>query len=724
MADFILLKFKLTWLTKAVKCKKKGAKRAKISGTSEVNKSRLMLAACVAAMLPISAIAQTNPVNAIVQSDGKTVYSLEFFAAFSPDNALDMVSQIPGFSVSEGGDVRGLAGSNGNVLIDGTRPSSKDSDLETVLAAIPKSQIERIELLQGAALGSLGQGYSMIVNIVRKTTSSASGSVSLEADLAHHNIVPLSMTLTYGGKIRGFNYSVNIEGGKARSTKRYGGEGLVNNQGIITEFGPNFDHQQVEYGNFNATIDGMIGKTKAKFDFGYRQYFEDRPWQVIATRTGQSAPYRVDSGRDVGRGPDISFGTILERPLFGYNAKLNFIVGRETDDDFFDAGFNLVSAPKRFTRFTSYSQVDEVAAQIEMSKKIGKHSFSFGGETGTTKLDSESNFYNDTGSGFILDPSGKSITKVQETRSEAFIADTWSISPRLSLEAKLRNEWSNISQSGDKPKERDFSYLKPILLLTYSHNPNLIFKAKYEKILGQINFNDFAFSANLGDGSQNLGNSDLRPAQIDNREISLEKKWDKRGTFKVTYFDRDIKDVVTSVPVFENGVIVGEAIGNIPEGNRIGILTNLTLPLDFVVKGLEVESEWHYTQYDILDPFTNRMRERPVGGARGFEFDIKYNNEAKKYSYGAFYARGDRNADFQQFNSYLWPPSSFWGIWGEYKGFDKWTMNATLELPNGLRVKRYRTDYLVSRADGRTNGGHFRYRDLKPLFIFEIKRAI
>lgn len=690
-----------------------------------MKKKNLLLAVCVAALAPLTVSADDTNANLNVTIiDGKSTYSPEFFANYSPDNALDMVARVPGFSISEGSQIRGLAGSNGNILIDGTRPSAKDSDLQSILAAIPKSQIEKIELLQGAAIGSQGQGHSMLVNVVRKSGNNKSGTISLNANVSHHDIVSPVAVFTYSGKVKGFNYSVNLEGGKAQSIKRYGGEGIVNNQGIITEFGPNFDHQQVEYGNFNATIDGKIGQTKTKFDFSYRQYLEDRPWEVFAIRTGETAPYRVDQGRDVGRGPDISFGSILERKIGGYDAKLNFIASRETDDDFYDAGFNRIGQPQTFTRFTSFSEVDELAGQLEFAKKIGKHSISFGGETGATTLDSQSDFYINSGSGYILDPNGNSLTNVKENRSEAFIADTWAPNSRLSIEAKLRNEWSRISQSGDSPKERDFSYLKPLLAINYAHSPQLIFNAKYEKILGQLNFGDFAFSANLGNQSQYLGNSDLRPSQIHNRELSIERKWDKSGTFKVTYFDRDIIDAVTSVPIFENGAIIGEAVGNIPDGHRMGLLTKLSLPLDFILKGLEIKSDWQYTYYEITDPFSGQKRELGGQGARGFEFEVNYNNEARKYGYGAFYARGDRGVDFQQFNSYLWPPSSFWGIWGEYKGFDKWTLNASLELPNGLRIRRIRTDYLISRADGRTNGGHIRHRDLKPLLGIAIKRSI
>ena len=86
----------------------------------------LLLAAASAVSSPVSA---ANP--------NVSSYPAAFFAASSPNNAMDMVSLLPGFVFDGGGQVRGFAGAAGNVLIDGARPASKDDPLQLILQRIP-----------------------------------------------------------------------------------------------------------------------------------------------------------------------------------------------------------------------------------------------------------------------------------------------------------------------------------------------------------------------------------------------------------------------------------------------------------------------------------------------------------------------------------------------------------------------------------------------------------
>jgi outer membrane receptor for ferrienterochelin and colicins len=71
---------------------------------------------------------------------GTRSFAPDFFAAYAPVNALDMVRRIPGFSIEEGEGRRGFGENAGNVLIDGDRPSTKSDDILTILARIPASQ--------------------------------------------------------------------------------------------------------------------------------------------------------------------------------------------------------------------------------------------------------------------------------------------------------------------------------------------------------------------------------------------------------------------------------------------------------------------------------------------------------------------------------------------------------------------------------------------------------
>jgi hypothetical protein len=91
------------------------------------------LAMGLVAMSPV--LAQDTPA-----SPPGNVYTADYFAATSPANAYDMLQRVPGFNIVQAdADVRGYASAQGNVLIDGARPSSKREDIGVLLKRVPAS---------------------------------------------------------------------------------------------------------------------------------------------------------------------------------------------------------------------------------------------------------------------------------------------------------------------------------------------------------------------------------------------------------------------------------------------------------------------------------------------------------------------------------------------------------------------------------------------------------
>ena len=92
---------------------------------------------CAFAMASMTALASSE------ESTSPGVrYEVDFFAKFSPRTALDMVKQVPSFSLQDvDEDKRGYAAAAGNVLIDGERPSTKSQTLEDILQRIPAAQV-------------------------------------------------------------------------------------------------------------------------------------------------------------------------------------------------------------------------------------------------------------------------------------------------------------------------------------------------------------------------------------------------------------------------------------------------------------------------------------------------------------------------------------------------------------------------------------------------------
>src|SRR4051794_31370899 len=117
-----------------------------------------------------------------------TAYDAAFFAQYAPRTALDIAQRVPGFQLdlgnnqsSTGVDVRGFAGTAGNVVINGARPSSKAETLDTTLARIPAQRVLRVELGPGDLFGSDYTGKSQVLNIILSEQSGIDANVTAGA---------------------------------------------------------------------------------------------------------------------------------------------------------------------------------------------------------------------------------------------------------------------------------------------------------------------------------------------------------------------------------------------------------------------------------------------------------------------------------------------------------------------------------------------------------------
>src|SRR4051812_3557775 len=85
--------------------------------------------------------------SAAAEDKGLLDYPASFFAAFHPNNSLDMVRPIPGFPFQPGNaGLRGMAEGAGNVVVDGKRVADKNFTLDQVLERIPAAQVDHIAL--------------------------------------------------------------------------------------------------------------------------------------------------------------------------------------------------------------------------------------------------------------------------------------------------------------------------------------------------------------------------------------------------------------------------------------------------------------------------------------------------------------------------------------------------------------------------------------------------
>lgn len=679
------------------------------------------------ANMPISALAQGVSTPAVASTalpalvDGKRIFTPTYFTADSPQTALDMVGRVPGFGIEDGDSVRGFGGAAGNVLIDGARPTSKNENLSSILARIPAANVESIELLEGAAAGALAPGKTLVVNVVRKANAKSGGTWAAQLDGVSSGRILPALEVSYTARLGKLNVTAGLEAEYDDVNDLVGYEGFLDPNGRYLERGPNDDRRRRRYGKATLGADGTFGAYKISSNASWFRGAFRRNWVHEATLTGANSPYRIDSGRETNDETNWEIGAVIERDLIGWTTKAAILFKEGDQANGSLAGFNLINAPKLFGRFLSDSVTAEQVGRLTFKRKIGAHQIEFGGEYAFNSLDFSGAYAQGNGINFVVQPGNISSTQVQESRREAFVSDSWTITPKLTLESTLTGEWSTISQSGDAAKERSFFYPKPRLKAVWKPTDGWTYRAELERSVGQLDFGAFADSASVGEGNQNSGNPELRPEQAWYYVLGIERRWGKRGVINASVRYEQIEDRLELVPTQRGGV----ALGNLPDTSIWGGYNiSWTIPLDGLVQGLEVDGSYRWRDSELTDPFTNSVR--PFTGSNGNQFQagVRYDMPARKLRIGAWIWRGNHNRDYRPDQRFEWSTISEWGAWIETKAIGGLTIEFGIENPESNTFSRVRTDYNPDRASGIVSRTQYRERTADGTWYLSIKGKI
>lgn len=630
---------------------------------------RIQQIGLAAAALMWAAAAQAQPAPADAPQSGVLVYPASYFADARPNTAYDMISRLPGFTFDDGNSARGFAGTAGNVLIDGQRPTSKSDDLQSILLRIPASDVERIELIRGGAPGIDMQGRTVLANVIRKKVDSTKivADVSDNLFLGDHHTIPSASVQftqhsgdsTYEGSLtRIANYDDSVGKGFHKVTDVATGD-VIRQSARST--GQGFGGQLTGA----ATVPLFGGQFKANLSLLASPFHSD----LFYTGTPQNQAITDKSGNNNGE-----LGLHWEGPVGGVQLETLFLqrLGHTTD---LNASREIGDVEVFHSRANTGESILRATARYQMTPSL---SFESGGEGAFNFLDGRSTFI-DNGVNIPL-PSGNAY--VDEKRAEVFAQGTWKVSDAWLLEAGARAEASIISETGDVSQTRRFFYPKPRAVLTWSPDPETQIRARYELVLGQLDFNNFIASSNLSGTGVSGGNANLRPDQHTQYEISAERRfWDK-GAFVLTYMHESIKDVVDLIPVTNSKGETFDAPGNIGNGTNDQINVNLTLPLDKIgiANGLlKATNVFKFT--DVKDPVTGR--DRVISGIRPQDIEVKFTQDidSLKSTWGVLYYNCWDEHYYrltQVRHRRVIPP--FFEAWWEYKPEE--SLSLRLELDN------------------------------------------
>lgn len=636
----------------------------------------LLTAAAPAAALAAETVAPARQAAA-PGDQAVLVFAPDFFADARPNTALDMVNRVPGFSINDGDGARGFEGAVGNVLINGARPASKNDTGSNVLGRTVASQVERIELIRGGAPGIEMQGYSVVANVILKNT------------VSREHILTANASLFEGGQ--------DLFGGSYQFTERRGertwsvtlSDGISssdsNGAGPVVRVGPNGavlraeDYYNDGYGGGNA-IRGNFASPflGGKIDLTARYGIND--WHNINRQTATGV-LRESLYDEDGHSGEV--GVVYTRPLSD-KLKLETRFIHEFSD------FDSVSTSR--TRLTGVDEPEQLFnADGKASETILRGLLRYerspaldlegGGEVAYNMLEVDQAY----SVGGVAVPLPSASVKVEETRGELFGKATWRINPKWTLESGLRLESSTISQSGDAAQEKTFVFAKPRVLATWTPMPNNQLRLRFERTVGQLDFGDFAASAQFADENVFGGNVNLQPESRWVSELTYEKRFWGEGVISIGLRHDEISDVIDVIPL-DGGLA---AVGNIGDGTLDQLTLNLTVPTDKLgVSGgkFGFRNTWNHTE--VTDPTTGEVR--PISGIRASQATLTFQQDitSLKLQWGGAWIPLLGQKDYQPDQVSGWRGHDYYELWAEYKPTPTLSIRAQVNLWDDFNVER------------------------------------
>jgi Outer membrane protein beta-barrel family len=575
------------------------------------------------AILPLLFLVQ--PALAQQAETGAKRLTITDFQQYAPVNALEMVSRIPGFTINGGDGRRGFGDNAGNVLIDGDRPSTKTDDIFTLLNRIPAAQVDYIELTESAGGDGEARGKAQIVNVVRKKGTKPSGTYEGGITLGEHG--GAAPYLKSSVSLRRGLTTIDLNGGYSSDDTRGGGpEDFFDGQRTLSERRIYDGHGGYKEGNLGAAIKTRSGNTKinANSKLTWNDGFDNRLGPITGPTGLAIGLEKLRTKAPINNfayevGGDVEFA--LAKKL---TTKLIALWGQEPQSNLTNVTTSSVVRPTNSFTALSHERASEGIFRVQNDwTGIKNHAVQFGAEIAYNRL--RSDLTQSSGTGGAITPLPASNVTVAEWRVEPFVSDVWSLSPAWKLEAGLVYEASWLTLSGDSRGKRSLQFLRPRLIGTWTISKQTTLELRAEREVAQLNFSDFATSVDLSQGNRvDVGNANLVPEQTTALSALIRQKFMDRGSIALKAEYEFIKDTQDRIPITLRdtaGNITNrfDAVGNIGDSKRWNIELEMTLPFDWItrglgIKGMEVKYTAHYHGSQVTDPVTGlhrRMSGRP-----------------------------------------------------------------------------------------------------------------
>ncbi len=654
-----------------------------------------------------------------------TVYEAAYFAQFAPRTAYDIVQHVPGFQLDlganqNGADVRGFAGTAGNVVLNGARPSTKSEALDTLLQRIPAQRVVRVELGSGDLYGSDYAGKSQVLNIVLSEAGGIDGNITASATRRYTGFIQPNVSGNV--VVRRGPSTFNVSAGTGFNKQfEEGTDTLIDTAtGDLVEF----RRKHNVYANKNPFIAAAYALEHGSDD-AYRINLRWQPSRFDLEQRNRVSP-TGDSQHDDSlfqhyRDPVFELGGDITQPLAGGAIKFVGLATRRKRHDFdqyvqrdgliedggiVNGGFDQLIDAKR----------NETIGRVSWTRSnlLGV-SFEVGAEAAYNTLDDhvELNEVEEDGTRVPVDLSIADAT-VKEKRGEVYVSVGKTLSPTLRLDGGVNYEFSNLKVRGDAVADRTLKFLKPNITLDWKPGRGWHTQLSVKRTVAQLDFYDFISVGDLSTKRINGGNAELQPQRTWEFRASVDHALFGDGLFKLD-LGHDLVSMLQDRILICDEVdhpgdpnFCADAPGNLGTGRRYFATLTLDAPLGMLWKGLRAKLTSTIQRTRVEDPINGRQRNWS-GFFPDWQWDLTVRRDAGSLSYGFEVFDNKRFTFFRtdEFDSNF-NGAPGWNAFVEYRPSSKTSVTLNVDHVFG---KRNRLLFRPNRADPDFIINEFRERD-------------
>ena len=564
---------------------------------------------------------------------GRQTYTPADFARFSPKTALDMLNQVPGFSIKSDNQGRGLGEASTNVLINGERIALKSEGIGDRLQRISADKVERIEIVDGATLGIPGLS-GQVANIVT-SKGGLSGQFAWKTRFRPEYVKPnwFGGNVSVNGSTERLEYTLALSNNAGRGAAK-GPTIITDANGAVIEErethirnvfeGPKIAGSLKWAGPGTSVLNlsgshAWTSEDSSDIEFNRRPELADRT--RIYDPTARVRNYELGADYEFALGPGRLKLIGLER----------YKHDRYREDFVY---YPVDGSPASGSRFTNLSESGEHIGRAEYSWKMLGGDFQLAGEAAFNRYNGEAHIFDldATGTNFVEVPFPAGTGGVTEDRYEAILTHGRQLADNLSFQLGVGGEYSKIAQTGAVGLVRSFRRPKGSLSLAWKPAPSLDLSFKLARKVGQLSFGDFLARADIYQGNDNAGNIELVPPQSWELDLEAKKDLGPWGSTTLTLYGREYDDFIDVIPLVGGG----ESRGNIDKARLYGIELTSTIKLDPMgFKGAKIDSNLRLEDSNIIDPVLGTGRALSNNTDRHAEVTLRHDIPGSDWAWGA-----------------------------------------------------------------------------------------